>query len=111
MELSDVPSPRCTLLNLLLRLLLAARCIFKSNVYPQNAAGAVIWGRPSVSLSVCQPLSWGRKEVAVADHGPGPGPSRSRSLPLGLMQRHSCEEHLASDVGGGEELLVVKRSV
>lgn len=53
-----MPSPRCTLLNLLVSLLLATWCIFKSDVYPQNAGEAVILGHPSISLSVCQLLSW-----------------------------------------------------
>lgn len=100
-----MPSPRCTLLNLLVSLLLAARCIFKSDVYPQNAGGAVILGHPSISLSVCQLLSWGRKEVAVADHGPKPGLSRSHCFPSGW-----CSDTRARDTWplmwlGGEELL------
>ena len=33
--------------------LLVAWCIFTRDVYPQNASWAVIFGRPSVSVSVC----------------------------------------------------------
>lgn len=100
-----MPSPRCTLLNLLVSLLLATWCIFKSDVYPQNIGEAIILGHPSISLSVCQLLFWWE------EGGCGCWPraqtlAESHCFPS--VQWHLCERHLASDVVGGEELLLVR---
>lgn len=103
-----MPFPRCTLLNLLVSVFLATLCIFKSDVYPQNPGGAVILGHPSISLSVCQLLSWWEEGGCGCWPRAQTWAEPLALLPLGLMQRHSCKRHLASDVAGEEELLLVR---